>query len=234
MAGVLQETRTAYPSRKLVFIPTSGGDLLVIFLVCFVLCCVFPQCLVCPMLPVSLDCPFLIATSVFSNAYLSCVLCVQYCRCLLIVHSWLPLLFSLSLICPVSCVSNVAQSRLDNQETLATLDTQDTWQIIVRENRSGNQEWTIKRHWQHLTHKTQDKCPMLQVSLDCPVLIATSVFSNAYLSCVLCVQYCRCLLIVHSWLPLLVSLSLICPVSCVSNVAGVSWLSILDCHFCFL
>ena len=108
MAGVLQETRTAYPSRKLVFIPTSGGDLLVIFLVCFVLCCVFHQCLVCPMLPVSLDCPFLIATSVFSNAYLSCVLCVQCCQCLLIVQSWQPLLFSLTLICPVSCMPNVA------------------------------------------------------------------------------------------------------------------------------
>jgi hypothetical protein len=29
--------------------------------------------------------------------------------------------------------------------------------IKVRENRSGNQEWTIKRHWQHWTHKKQDE-----------------------------------------------------------------------------
>ena len=49
------------------------------------------------------------------------------------------------------------QSRLDNQETLATLGTQDTRQINVRENRSGNQDWIIKRHWQHWAHKTQDK-----------------------------------------------------------------------------
>ena len=45
----------------------------------------------------------------------------------------------------------------DNQETPATLDTQDTGQISIRENRSGNQEWTIKRHLQHWAHKTQDK-----------------------------------------------------------------------------
>jgi hypothetical protein len=38
---------------------------------------------------------------------------------------------------------------MDNPETLATLGTQDTGQIIVRENRRGNQEWTIQRHWQH-------------------------------------------------------------------------------------
>ena len=44
-----------------------------------------------------------------------------------------------------------------NSETLATLGTQDTGQISVRENRSGNQDWTIKRHWQHWAHKTQDK-----------------------------------------------------------------------------
>jgi hypothetical protein len=51
---------------------------------------------------------------------------------------------------------------------------------------------------------------------------------------VLCAQFCQCLLIVQSWLPLLFSLTLICPVSCVPNVASVSWLSSLDCHFCFL
>ena len=35
----------------------------------------FVLCLVYPMLPVSLDCLFLIAPWVFSNVYLSCVLC---------------------------------------------------------------------------------------------------------------------------------------------------------------
>jgi hypothetical protein len=48
---------------------------------------------------------------------------------------------------------------MDNPETLATLGTQDTGQINVRENRRDNQEWTIQRHWQRWAHKTQDKHP---------------------------------------------------------------------------
>ena len=46
---------------------------------------------------------------------------------------------------------------MDNPETLATLGTQDTGQINVKEIRRDNQEWTIQRHWQHWAHKTQDK-----------------------------------------------------------------------------
>jgi hypothetical protein len=64
--------------------------------------------------------------------------------------------------------------------------------------------------------------PMLPVSLDCPFLIATSVFSNVYIqynpfivlfclssSCVLCTQCCQFLWIVHFWLPLRYSLTFI-------------------------
>ena len=40
---------------------------------------------------------------------------------------------------------------MDNPETLATLDTQDTGQINVRENWRDNQECTIQRHWQEKT-----------------------------------------------------------------------------------
>ena len=30
-------------------------------------------------------------------------------------------------------------------------------QINIRENRRGNQEWTIQRNWQHWVHKIQDQ-----------------------------------------------------------------------------
>jgi hypothetical protein len=63
---------------------------------CF--CFVFLR-LVYPMLPVSLECLFLIDPSVFSNVYL---------QFLWIVYFWLPLRYSLTFICPVSCVSYVA------------------------------------------------------------------------------------------------------------------------------
>ena len=46
----------------------------------------------------------------------------------------------------------MGQSRMNNPETLETQDTQDTGQIKVRENRRGNQEWTIQRHRQHKVH----------------------------------------------------------------------------------
>ena len=49
------------------------------------------------------------------------------------------------------------KSRMENPEKLATLGTQNTGQINVRENRRDNQEWEIQKNWQHWIHKTQDK-----------------------------------------------------------------------------
>ena len=76
---------------------------------------------------------------------------------------------------------------MDNLEILATLGTQDTGrrkaehknttqfgdfnyqskpifhcfslfhELNIRENRRGNQEWTIQRHWQYWVHKTRDE-----------------------------------------------------------------------------
>jgi CO dehydrogenase/acetyl-CoA synthase gamma subunit (corrinoid Fe-S protein) len=110
------------------------------------------DCLVYPMLPVSLDSPFVIT-----------------------------LWFSLTFICLVSCVSNVASvSRL--------------------------------------------------CFLDCPL-----VFSNVYLSCVLCLVYPMLPVSLDSpsVITLWFSLTFICLVSCVSNVARVSRLCILDCPLVF-
>ena len=78
---------------------------------------------------------------------------------------------------------------------------------------------------------------MLYVSLDCPLLASSSVVSNVYLLslyCVLCIQCCMCLWIVHYWFPLRLSLTFtycLCPVSCVFNVVCVSGLSIIDFPF---
>ena len=89
-----------------------------------------------PILPVSLDClfslplrysltcicpvscvpyvasfsglSFFITPSVFSNIYLSCVLCTLCCQFLWIVHFHYSFWYSLTFICPVSCVPYVA------------------------------------------------------------------------------------------------------------------------------
>ena len=127
------------------------------------------------MLPVSLDCPFLlpvrysltficpvscvpyvasfsglsffITRSVFSNIYLSCVLCTLCCQFSLDCPFLLPVRYSLTFICPVSCVPYVASF-------------------------SG-----------------------------LSFFITRSVFSNIYLSCVLCTLCCQFLWIVLFYYP---------------------------------
>jgi hypothetical protein len=76
--------------------------------------------------------------------------------------------------------------------------------------------------------------PMLSDSLDCSFVNSPSVFSDVYLSCVLCTLCCQILWIVHLWLPLRFSLTFICPVSCVLYVVRFSGLFICDCPFSFL
>jgi hypothetical protein len=162
-----------------------------------------------PVLSLSLDCPFLIGPSVFSDAYLSFVLCTQSYHCLWIVYSWLVLRFSLTLICPVSWVPSAT--------IVSGLYIPD---------------WFFGFLWRLFV-----LCllyPVLPLSLDCPFLIDPWVFSDAYLSCVLCTQCYHCLWIVHSWLVLLFSLTLICPVSCVPSATIVFGLSIPDWSFGFL
>ena len=144
------------------------------------------------MLTVPLDCPFLIAHSVFSNIYLSCVLCTQCWQYLWIIHSWSPSWFSLTSTWPVSCEINVATA----------------YGLSIFDCPFG----FLKRLFVLCLAYS-----MLPVSLHCPFLIATSVFSIVYLSYVLCTQCWQCLWIVHSWLPIRFSLIFICPLSCVFN-----------------
>jgi hypothetical protein len=48
----------------------------------------------------------------------------------------------------LSLIFIVQTSKINNNQQLY---------IDVRENRKGNQQWIIQRHWQHWTHTTQDK-----------------------------------------------------------------------------
>ena len=203
------------------------------------------------MIPVSLDCPFLIGPSVFSNVYLlpslSCALLFPMLPlsldCIfLIAPSNFSNVYLLSTVCPGmnSCAP-------EGYPVFAPLIVPI---VLLRNCLPFASTWVYTRFlvgsllliflvscvvvfaWfvfvLCLVH------PMLPVSLDCPFLIIPSVFSNVYLFCVLYTQCCQCLWIVHSWLPLRFSLTFICPVSCVPNVASVSGLSILDCPFGFL
>jgi hypothetical protein len=128
-----------------------------------------------PMLPVSLGCPFSIVSLVFFN------------------------------LCPVTCVPNDASisglSILDCPFGLlyplsCVLCTQ-CWQCL----------WIVHSWlslWFSLPFVLCLVYLMLPVSLGCPFLIVSLVFST------------------------------LCPVTCVPNVASVSGLSILDCSFGFL
>jgi hypothetical protein len=69
---------------------------------------------------------------------------------------------------------------------LQSRDTGNIGHTRRSENRRGNQQWTIQRHWQHWPHKTKRK-QKGQSTMDNPDSI---IF-------VLCVQCCQCLWIVH-------------------------------------
>ena len=157
----------------------------------------------------SLDCPFLISPSIFSNVYFRPVSCV-------------PGVTSVSGLSILDCpfgFSNVYFSSC----VLCTRCCQCLW--IVHSRLSLRYSLTF-------IFVLCLVYPALPVSLDCPFLIAPSVFSNVYFRPVSCV-------------PGFTSVSglsiLDCPfgfpnvyfrpVSCVPGVASVSGLSILNCPF---
>jgi hypothetical protein len=125
------------------------------------------------------------------------------CQILWIVHFWLPLWYSLTFICLVSCVPYVVRF---SGLSICDCPFGILWHLFVL----------------CLVY------PMLSDSLDCPFVIAPLVFSNVNLSCVLCTLCCQILWIVHLWLPLWYSLTFICLVPCVPYVVSFSGLSIFD------
>jgi hypothetical protein len=157
------------------------------------------------MLPVSLYCPFLIAPSVFSNVYLSCVLCTLCCHFLWIVHFWLPLRYSLTFICPCFVYPMLPVS-LDCPFLIAPLVFSNVYLSCALCILCCH-FLCIVHLWLPLRYSLTFICPM---------------------SCGLCCQF---LWIVHFGLPLRYSLTFIWPVSCVPYVASFSVLSIFDCPF---
>jgi hypothetical protein len=137
------------------------------------------------MLPVSRDSPFLIAPLVFSNFYLSCVLCILCCQFLGILHFLLPLRYSADKISEFRYVVNV--------QTISYFIFSSNSRLIFC--------FLCKCIFYCCPYFNQSivylKIPMLPVSRDSPFLIAPLVFSNVYLSCVLCILCWQFLCIVH-------------------------------------
>ena len=148
------------------------------------------------MVTVSLDCPFVIAPSVFSNIYLSCVLCTLCCQFLWIFHFCLSLRYSLTFICPVSCVPYVASfsglsffiapSVFSNMYLSCVLCTLLTLVLFFYPLYSLTMSCVFAPY---------------VTSFSLYFFIAPSVFSNIYLSCVLCTLCCQFLWIVLFYCP---------------------------------
>ena len=56
-------------------------------------------------------------------------------------------------------------------------DTVNIGHTRRRENRRGNQQWTIQRHWQHWPHKMK-RIPKGQSTMDNPETLATLTTQN--------------------------------------------------------
>jgi hypothetical protein len=126
------------------------------------------------MLYVSQDCPLYVSSSVVSNVYLLslyCVLCIQCCMCLWIVHYRFPLRLSLTFtycLCPVSCVCCMCLWIVHYMFPLRVVSNV------------------------YLLSLYCVLCIQCCMSLDCPLLSSSLVISNVYLLslyCVLCMLY---------------------------------------------
>ena len=123
------------------------------------------------MLPVSLDCPFLLPLR-YSLTFICPVSCVSYVGSFSGLSFFLlPLRYSLTCISPVSCVSYVASF-------------------------SGLSFFSLPLRYS-LTCICPGSCVSYVASFsELSFFITPSVFSNIYLSCVLCILCCQFLWIV--------------------------------------
>jgi hypothetical protein len=135
------------------------------------------------MLPVSLDCIFVNAPLVFSNVYLSCVLCTLCCQFLWIVYFWMPLWYAIKNIQSRE-TGNMAytrhrtnkrqrvpkgQSKIHNPEKLATICLLSRVPYVVSFSGLSICDCPFGILWRLFV-----LClvyPMLSDSLDCPFVI---------------------------------------------------------------
>ena len=103
------------------------------------------------------------------------VLCTQCYQCLWIVHSWLPLLFSYRVLCTQCCqylwIFPSVFSNVYFRSVSCVTGVANVW--IVH-------SWLPTRFSLKFIFVLCLVYPVLPVSLDCPFLIAPSVFSNVY------------------------------------------------------
>ena len=158
------------------------------------------------MLTVSLDCPFSLPRR-YSLTFICPVSCLYRMLTVSLYCLFsLPLRYYLTFICPVSCVYPMLPVSLECPFSLP-LRYSLTFIFLV------------------------SCAPYVASFSGFSFFITPSVFSNMYLSCVLCTLCCQFLWIVHFWLSLRYSLTFLCAVSCLPYVASFSGLYIFDCPF---
>ena len=140
------------------------------------------------MLPVSLDCPFLIAPSVFSSTYLSCVLCTLCCQFLWIVLFYCPFgilqhLFVMCLVYPMLPVSLDCPFSLPHRYSLTCICP-----VSCAPNVDSGLSFFLSLRYS-LTCICPVSCvPYVACVSGLSFFATPSVFTNMYLPCVLCTQ----------------------------------------------
>jgi hypothetical protein len=142
---------------------------------------------------------FFITPSVFSNIYLSCVFCALFSQFLRIVFFSLHLRYSLTCICPLSCVPYVAS--FSGLSFFITPSVFSNIYLSCVFCALFSQFLRIVFFSLHLRYSLTCICPLSCVSYvasfyGLSFFITPSVFSNVYLSCVLCTLCCQFLWIV--------------------------------------
>ena len=194
--------------------------------------CLWPLCILYPVLPVSMNCPVLFVIVLclvpsVANVYELCslfcdrsVYCVQCCQCLWIVQSWL---WPVCILCPVLPMSMNCPVLFVTALYLvpSVANVYELTSLVCDQSASCAQCCQCLWIVQSCLWPLCILCPVLPVSMNCPVLFVivlclvpsvANVYELSSLVCdcsVSCAQCCQCLWIVQSFLW---PLCILCPV----------------------